>query len=92
MGAEELLACMQEIEQKAERKREVHWGPRTLDLDLWFYDGEVIDSSHLTVPHPDLHNRDFVLQPMMELAPYLRHPVLGKTIRQLWGEYEKKQK
>ena len=86
----ELLSCMQEIENQAGRKREIHWGPRTLDLDLWFYDGEVLDTPELTVPHPDLQNRDFVLKPMLELAPYLRHPVLQKTIKELWEEYQGK--
>lgn len=88
LSPRELLFRMQEIEAMAQRTREIHWGPRTLDVDLWFYDDAVIDTPELTVPHPDLQNRDFVLRPMMELAPHLRHPVLGKTIRALWTAYE----
>ena len=80
---EELLEALHAIERAAKRERLVHWGPRTLDLDVLFYDDLVLDDPDLTIPHPDLHNRDFVLEPMVELAPRLVHPVLGKTMRQL---------
>ena len=56
---------------------------RTLDLDILFYDQEIIDMPDLHIPHIDLHNRDFVLVPMNQIAPYLRHPVLNQTISQL---------
>lgn len=79
----ELLAALHELEQKAQRKREVHWGPRTLDLDIIFYDHEIIDTRDLTIPHLDMHNRTFVLEPMCQLAPWYRHPVLKKTMQQL---------
>ena len=71
------------LEQAADRKRIIHWGPRTLDLDILFYDQEIIDMPDLHIPHIDLHNRDFVLVPMNQIAPYLRHPVLNQTISQL---------
>ena len=80
---EELLELLHEIENKAERKREIHWGPRTLDLDILFYDKVIFESEDLILPHVDLENREFVLVPMMELAPNFRHPILGKTIAQL---------
>lgn len=80
---EELLELLHEIENKAERKREIHWGPRTLDLDILFYDKVIFESKDLILPHVDLENREFVLVPMMELAPNFRHPILGKTIAQL---------
>ena len=80
---EELLGLLHEIENKAERKREIHWGPRTLDLDILFYDKVIFESKDLILPHVDLENREFVLVPMMELAPNFRHPILGKTIAQL---------
>lgn len=79
----ELLSCIQKIESEAERKRNIHWGPRTLDLDILFYDSEIIDNEYLHVPHIDMHNREFVLKPLSEIAPFVRHPVLNKTIKQL---------
>ena len=82
----ELLALLNKIEAEAGRKRTVHWGPRTLDLDILFYDDCVIDTPSLTVPHIDMANRDFVLIPMAQIAPYLRHPVLNCTIGQLLKE------
>ncbi len=81
----ELLDKLHELEAKAQRVREIHWGPRTLDLDILFYDDLVYGDEVLQIPHVDLQNRDFVLKPMNEIAPYLRHPVLGKTIRELWA-------
>ena len=83
---EELLDALHAIEQAARRERLIHWGPRTLDLDVLFYDDLVQDDPALIIPHPDLHNRDFVLGPMAELAPNFVHPVLGKTMQQLLSE------
>ena len=80
---EELLDRLHVLEQAADRKRIIHWGPRTLDLDILFYDNEIIDTEVLHVPHIDMENRDFVLKPMVEIAPYLRHPVLNLTMEQL---------
>ena len=80
---EELLDLLNQFEIEANRERLVHWGPRTLDLDILFYDDCIIDSNRLHVPHIDLQNRDFVLIPMAQIAPYLRHPVLNCTIQQL---------
>lgn len=87
---EELLECLHELEQQANRKRIVHWGPRTLDLDILFYDSQIIDTEQLHVPHIDMENRDFVLKPMCQIAPYLRHPVLNRTMEQLWSALESK--
>ena len=81
---EELLDRLHELEAAANRERIIHWGPRTLDLDILFYDNEIIDTPNLHIPHIDMENRDFVLKPMDEIAPYYRHPVLNKTIHQLF--------
>ena len=83
---EELLDALHAIEQAARRERLIHWGPRTLDLDVLFYDDLVQDDPALIIPHPDLHNRDFVLGPMAELAPNFVHSVLHKTMKQLLNE------
>ncbi len=86
LNPEQLLEALQEMEQAAGRERLVHWGPRTLDLDILFYDRIVIESERLAIPHPDLENRRFVLEPMAAIAPWLRHPVTGKTITGLLRE------
>ena len=80
---EELLDVLHTVEQAAKRERLVHWGPRTLDLDILLYDDLVQDDSVLTLPHPDMQNRDFVLKPMVELAPHFVHPVFHQTMQQL---------
>lgn len=75
-----LLEKLLEIEASLKRERLVRFGPRTLDLDLLFYGEEVIRREELTVPHPRLHQRAFVLVPLAELAPGLVHPETGKTV------------
>ncbi len=80
---EELLDKLHEIEQAHDRERLIHWGPRTLDLDILFYEDLIMDTADLTIPHKDLHNRDFVLKPMAQLAPYMKHPVIGETMEKL---------
>ena len=87
---EELLDEMQRIELEAKRVRKIHWGPRTLDLDLLFYDQEIIATERLNVPHPDMANRDFVLKPMAELSPWWGHPVTHKTMAQMLAELEQR--
>lgn len=77
---EELLAYLHLLEQKAGRERNIRWGPRTLDLDIIFYDSLVYDSQVLQIPHVDLVNRHFVLAPACELIPWYRHPLTHKTV------------
>lgn len=89
---EELLDVIHEIEENAGRERTVRWGPRVLDLDIIMYDSLVLDTEQLVIPHVDMQNRDFVLIPLMEIAPSLRHPVLNKTVGQLRNELEKARK
>ena len=73
----ELLIAMLEIENKLGRKREIHWGPRTMDLDLIIYGDEVIDSEVLVLPHPRAHERKFVLEPWLEIDPIAQIPGFG---------------
>lgn len=79
----ELLDRLHEIEAAAGRKRLIHWGPRTLDLDIIFYDKLVYEDDTLLIPHVDMANRTFVLEPLMQLCPNYRHPVLGRTVTEL---------
>ena len=81
-----LLLFLHILEQEAERVREIHWGPRTLDLDIIFYDKLVYEDEALIIPHVDMQNRDFVLKPMAELNPNFRHPILQRTMKQLLEE------
>lgn len=80
---EELLQTLLHIEQQLGRKRIEKMGPRTIDIDILFYNSEIISSPHLTIPHPQIANRRFVLTPLNEIAPGFVHPVLQKTITQL---------
>lgn len=80
---EELLDFLMDIEQQAGRKRTIHWGPRTLDLDILMYDDLVMNERKLTIPHKEMHKRMFVLEPLAEIAPYLMHPLLKETVLQL---------
>lgn len=86
LSPELLLERLHEIEREAHRERKVHWGPRTLDLDIIFYDQVVLDTPDLHIPHIDMQNRDFVLKPLAQIAPWVRHPVLNKTAEELLRE------
>ena len=85
----ELMSKLQEIEQESGRERNVRWGPRTLDLDILLYDDIIFDSEKLEIPHIELHKRDFVLRPMAQIAPHLRHPIFGKTMIELLEDMHK---
>ena len=81
----ELLTRLQQEEKEAGRERIVRWGPRTLDLDIIYYDDLILERDHLRIPHVDMANRDFVLLPLSEIAPYKRHPILGLTTLEMLG-------
>ncbi len=83
---EVLLSRLQEIERAEARERKERWGPRTLDLDILLYEDVVMEDEKLTIPHRDMKNRDFVLEPLAQIAPYEKHPILGKCILELMEE------
>lgn len=83
LGPEVLLNRLLEIERELGRERREKWGPRTIDLDLLLYGEEVIDQPGLTIPHPLMHERAFVLRPLAQIAPDVLHPTLNLTIQQL---------
>ncbi len=82
----ELLSFCQTLEQKAERVRTIHWGPRTLDVDLLFYDQLILWTKELVLPHPEIEKRSFVLEPLCEIDPYFVHPILNKRLIHLRDE------
>jgi dihydroneopterin aldolase/2-amino-4-hydroxy-6-hydroxymethyldihydropteridine diphosphokinase len=85
----ELLDFLHEVEQQANRERLIHWGPRTLDLDILFYDKITMEEDDLIIPHKEIEKRAFVLQPLAQIAPNFRHPVSGLTIEKLYELLDK---
>ena len=83
LGPEDLLRVLLRVERDLGRVRGEHWGPRIIDLDLLLYDGVIMSGPELTLPHPEMHRRAFVLAPLAEIAPQAWHPVLEKTARDL---------
>lgn len=83
LSPHELLEELHRIEAEAGRERVIHWGPRTLDLDILLYEDLVLGDDDLCIPHADMLNRDFVLNPMKEIAPYAVHPLAGKRMVEL---------
>ncbi len=90
LAPEQLLQVLLQVEKLMGRVRKRHWGERNIDLDLLLYGDLVYQSKTLTLPHPDMLNREFVLAPLAQIAPNLVHPVAEKTIRELWAELEKR--
>jgi len=84
LSPHDLLTRLQHIENVVFRRtRSIRWGARTIDLDLLLYGAEVINDTGLTIPHPRMAERRFVLQPLQDIAPGLIHPVLGSSVAEL---------
>ncbi len=81
-----LLDALQNIENRHGRLRNMHWGPRTLDLDILAVDSLIVDTEHLQLPHPHLQNRQFTLRPLCDIAPNWQHPRSGKSVALLLQE------
>lgn len=79
----QFLAALQAIEQAMGRRRQQPKGPRNIDLDILLFGNSIVETAGLTIPHPALHQRRFVLEPLAEIAPDQRHPALKRTIREL---------
>jgi dihydroneopterin aldolase/2-amino-4-hydroxy-6-hydroxymethyldihydropteridine diphosphokinase len=85
----ELLNFLHEIEYKANRERIIKWGPRTLDLDIIMYDDLIMSEPDLILPHIEMHKRDFVLEPLAQIAPYKRNPINHKMVIEMLEELKK---
>ncbi len=83
LDAASLLKRLKQLEVRLGREKTFRWGPRLIDLDILFYDDLVLESETLTIPHPRLNERAFVLVPLTDIAPDFIHPVLRKTVREM---------
>lgn len=91
LSPRDLLKELLQIEAELERVRLITWGPRTIDLDIIYYDNEIIDEADLKIPHIDLYNRDFVLKPIVEIDENFIDPRKNKKVRELLEELENKE-
>jgi 2-amino-4-hydroxy-6-hydroxymethyldihydropteridine diphosphokinase len=88
LESKELLRILKIVEKELGRKESFRWGPRSIDLDILLFGDLVLKEDDLEIPHPLMHERDFVLKPLCEIAPDIIHPVLKKKIRELLQELE----
>jgi len=84
----QLLKALQWIERSMGRERTERWGPRVIDIDILLFGQEIVNSESLVIPHPEMHRRRFVLEPMNEIAPYVIHPLYGVSMRGLLDRLE----
>jgi 2-amino-4-hydroxy-6-hydroxymethyldihydropteridine diphosphokinase len=83
LNAFELMECLLQVERRIGRIRGLKYGPRMIDIDILLFNSEIIQEQNLIVPHPQLQNRKFALEPLCEIAPLLIHPILKQTITDL---------
>ena len=91
LNASRILEKSQEIEHHLGRERKEKWGERTIDIDILFFNNDIINKKNLNIPHPLIHKRDFVLIPLSEIAPNYIHPIFNKKISDLLNEHKKNQ-
>jgi 2-amino-4-hydroxy-6-hydroxymethyldihydropteridine diphosphokinase len=83
LNTRELLAAIREAERRTGRKKTLKWGPRIIDIDILLYGDECVTEENLEIPHPEMHRRAFVLTPLAEIAPLVKHPAQGLTVQQM---------
>jgi 2-amino-4-hydroxy-6-hydroxymethyldihydropteridine diphosphokinase len=88
LSPQDLLGVLHVVESMFSRERGIRWGPRTLDLDLLLYEDEVIHEPGLDLPHPRMHLRRFVLEPLCQIAPDAVHPCMGRSVRSLLSDLQ----
>lgn len=88
LNPKEFLHFLQEIEFEMKRQRDIHWGPRTIDLDILLFDDLVTQDQEIIIPHPEMCKRDFVLKPLCEINPYLVHPLYHRRIIDIYKDLE----
>jgi 2-amino-4-hydroxy-6-hydroxymethyldihydropteridine diphosphokinase len=86
---QKLIKILLDIEKEMGRVRDIKWGPRIIDIDILFYDSLTINDENLKIPHPDLHNRLFVLEPLSEIAPDFIHPIYKRGVLDLLNDLKK---
>jgi len=89
LSPEDLLLFTQATEKRVGRIFRLHWGPREIDIDIILYDDLIYKTANLEIPHPKMAERDFVLMPLMDIAPDFVHPIFKQTVKQLYGALDK---
>lgn len=87
---EELLVLLKDVETEVGRETTYRWGPRIIDLDILLFNSIILNTDDLTIPHPYMHERDFVLRPLNEIAPGVKHPLLKLSVSELCKKFESK--